>query len=1243
MRRGFKNHRRRVGPLADLRMMTEQEIAMTSLSMEAIPSGRAMPDWLVESLLKGRRLMIIHPSEECRKQAIEKLHKSGEGKSVDTTHHLTVKRLIGILHLDLRLPVLIEDDGILFEKTHRALAETASNHGFPLLLSNPNHRWSRSRSRRLLTLYRELTKLRKPWDWEEDPGAKSCDQVLRTLESEMQATHPFRLERTVWEALRECQEAPFTISDVEGIIVLDHPSGLSEIDLAILQQLSKFTGMHQLVNPGSHRLGFHGEYIEDIAPVRSNSELPGWVPKHEVWAPTTAPKWSTKVGQDRGRQIHHLMCELHEHTHLALADILNQIDGEIVVVSGDAEELKLRMKPYLESMGYQLNSPATKVCDTSAVARVLSFAKLPRGEEAWSLTRLSEMWSQIELPMSWPILDLQHPTQEEWKPRLHPSILSEIARGFHLLGGRGALRRWYYTLSQASPRAGVNPEQRMRELEECQWWLACIANWMHPIIPTADQEIASQNVIGCSSGESLPLPPQPSDILGWINSCMEQIDWQVLTSRDKLQTNSLPGLQHLLTSISRLQSENIIFETEDFYEVLEGLSSSTEIPSMRSGDKGIKILSPSQAYGLETEYLILCGIDAETWSMKPPQIPWLDEANRMKIGLHRPDEPLRIARHHLRHFLNCSPNVLIIDSSIEEGVELAGPLDEWFSDISQEGGLESLKLAPSYLDPNSWHPDTPDRTWEWKIIDGDSKLVYRVVSMESSENGVRTHRSGRLNRDRIQRAGISAIESRNPAISPLNPNALLVAAETEILRDQFSRRRIGDDLELGQIHPFTEAENRIQSADLKLIPTKTKPANGRDSEVWPHLGIMTKKGLGTPVDPRPISPPSTRISGLDNITGRGQIELNLPKIWSQGRLQSWLECPRRAWFERHMYLGKSDNLDEDLAATTRGDIIHQIEEAILRGHGVEEGTIVSSPSALIDGRIGSTLEAWEIALNTLSEKAPWMRREDGISAHRCRDLIGVTPATWNDWLENGTPIDIGGRIGRMIQSDFLLSDVAPIASEWELTSDEGTFVRIGLPESSESFLLRGRIDRVDQLLLDDETVPDCNEVVPLDFETKNPPKSSRLIILRDIKSLDGTKDNGEKERHLKGIFHELQLALYARAWEVANPGDRVIGVGATQVGNQTQQYLEIDPEYLEQCSQLQVGIVGGDTHGHYRLPGDAQDETSNPFRAWMRERITTAMRVIENAKSGNIHPEPSNLCKYCPIIDACPSAKRGGW
>ena len=98
----------------------------------------------------------------------------------------------------------------------------------------------------------------------------------------------------------------------------------------------------------------------------------------------------------------------------------------------------------------------------------------------------------------------------------------------------------------------------------------------------------------------------------------------------------------------------------------------------------------------------------------------------------------------------------------------------------------------------------------------------------------------------------------------------------------------------------------------------------------------------------------------------------------------------------------------------------------------------------------------------------------------------------------------------------------------------------------------------------------------------------------------------------------------------------MIGVGATQVGNQTNHFVEIDPEYYEQCLEMSIGIVGNDTHEHYRIPGSSRDDKSNPFRAWMRERITTAMRVIDSAESGNIHPEPSRSCDYCSVIDACP-------
>ena len=1225
-------------------MMTETRTYSTGLSMEAIPSGRAMPGWLVDALLQGRRLMVIHPSEECRRQAIRILHSRGGGKAIDTTHHLTIKRLIGILHLDLRLPALMDDDGILFEKTHRALADLATNYGFPLLQPNPQHRWSRSRSRRLLSLYSELITLRRPWDWEEDPGAKSCDKVLRNLESEMHATHPYRLERAVWESLDKSVQAPFTISDIEGIIMLDHPSGMSEIDLAILTKVASFIGLHQLVNPGSHRLGFHGEYVEDIAPCRTDESLPNWVPAHEVWVPETSIGWATNIGEERQRIIHHLMCELNATTHLALADILPKLEGDILVVSGDADSLRESLKPHLHSMGHSLATPSSKVSDSSAVARIISMANLSRGEEAWSLTRLNEMWSQIELPMAWPILDLQHPSEQTWQPKLHANILSEIARGFHLLGGRGALRRWSSVLSQASPRAGVNPEQRRQELEECQWWLACISHWMTPILPSEDQEITSQPVIGCSSGEELPLPQPPSDVVGWINSCLEQIDWVEFTSRDSVPSNSLPGLQYLMAAFSSLAKDKIEIDSDDFCELLSMLATTTDIPGIRNSDQGIKILTPSQAFGLESDNLILCGIDADAWSMRPSQIPWLDDGSRMKLGLHRPDEPLRQGRHQLRHLLNCATTIVLIDSSIEEGVELSGPLDEWFSEISQSGGVATLDQPPSFMNPDSWHPDTADRAWEWKVLGGESRLVYRVNSMEAVDTRVRTHRSGNLNRDKIQRSGLAIIESRRPNLPPLYDKSIVSAAEVEILSDQLSRRRTGDNLQQGEVFTFDQANNLIQTSDLKLSPTTRSPANGRESPVWPHLGKMGKKDTTLPIDPRPILPPSTGIEDLDSLTGRSQNKLTLPSVWSQGRLQSWLDCPRRAWYERHMYLGRGDGLREDLAATTRGDLVHLVEEKVLQAHGLESTQIPENPLPLHLGKLKDVDAAWQVVLQTLSEYAPWMKREDGISAHRCRDLVGVSPSDWSEWLETDIPIPIGGRLGRMLQCDFSLEDVAPIATEWELAGSEGRKVRLGLPDDDTTFLLRGRIDRVDELLLKTEDMPtESDKIIPLDFDLDSPPNAKRLVIIRDIKSIDGTKDDGGNDRHLKGIFQELQLALYARAWEVANPGDRVVGVGATQVGIETQAHVEIDPEFSEHCSQLQIGKISEQTHNHYRLPGNEPETSSNPFRAWMRERITTAIRVIENAKSGNIHPEPSNACKFCSIIDACPSAKRGGW
>ena len=142
--------------------------------------------------------------------------------------------------------------------------------------------------------------------------------------------------------------------------------------------------------------------------------------------------------------------------------------------------------------------------------------------------------------------------------------------------------------------------------------------------------------------------------------------------------------------------------------------------------------------------------------------------------------------------------------------------------------------------------------------------------------------------------------------------------------------------------------------------------------------------------------------------------------------------------------------------------------------------------------------------------------------------------------------------------------------------------------------------------------------------------------------MDGSKDNDTDLRHKKAIFEELQLGLYARAWELSNPGDRVIGVGVTTVGNKTIHRVEVDPEFYQLCKDLKVGKCSKLTHQHYRIPGEPKGGDSNPFRAWMRERITTAIRAVNTMKSGKNHPQPSSdLCKYCSISEACSSAHRG--
>ena len=114
------------------------------------------------------------------------------------------------------------------------------------------------------------------------------------------------------------------------------------------------------------------------------------------------------------------------------------------------------------------------------------------------------------------------------------------------------------------------------------------------------------------------------------------------------------------------------------------------------------------------------------------------------------------------------------------------------------------------------------------------------------------------------------------------------------------------------------------------------------------------------------------------------------------------------------------------------------------------------------------------------------------------------------------------------------------------------------------------------------------------------------------------------------------MALYARAWEIANPGDRVIAIGVTEVGEETSHWLEVD-ESVEAISEMAMDGATKFVEPLHRRRDESHDNlVSIPFRAWLRHRLEVSGRTIEAAESGAVHPTPSSsACGFCPVTSAC--------
>ena len=266
-------------------------------------------------------------------------------------------------------------------------------------------------------------------------------------------------------------------------------------------------------------------------------------------------------------------------------------------------------------------------------------------------------------------------------------------------------------------------------------------------------------------------------------------------------------------------------------------------------------------------------------------------------------------------------------------------------------------------------------------------------------------------------------------------------------------------------------------------------------------------------------------------------------------------------------------------------------------------------------------------------------------------LTGLSPESWSSWLADPKPIPSAGRIGSLIAAEKKLQRSGPLALEWQLNKlDRIIEVEIGQPfaeegKKSSPFISTGFVDRIDLVPFDENCQRWVDEngssnIAPLRI-TGTGWKPRRLILIRDLK----TSETNIKpiKRHERAIFDELQLAIYSRAWEIAHPGDLVIGAGVSMLGFDSEHMIEISdwaPEWIKDAS---CGSVTKMTSNMFRFYDEGPDTDSDPFRAWMTHRLTVAGRIVHNANSGVINPTPSsNTCDFCEGKNLCNQRMAGG-
>ena len=1175
----------------------------SSITNELVSEGH-LPVWLKDHIKwqaispnsipeeRKNKIMIIYPSEESRMQSLSEL--SLEGFAFDRKLHHTINSLLISLLADFRFPRLLsvkEEFSIILHEECRKEAKKLS---FPTINPIPEMEWSRGKTSALSTLHEYLSNENIAESWV-GPGLNSFRKILKNLEQKTGRTHPDMAIKKIIDRL-STSDKPFSLIDVEGIIMLNHPPGMFKSHQELLLSISNHCPIHQLVYPGNFRLGHHGFLLIDKYPINSKTDLPKWIPLHDIEFDKQQPNVLRYILQ---REDHSF------NSAISLTQQFLEKDSKstVIIVDPSLDSNIFRWKRLIENIGLSMKDNNKSIISDSYGHWLKRLITLGHGANSFSLESLRTMAQQETIsPFE---SNLIHPTNSEIIPIPDFQLLTNLARSDHILGGPGALRRWLESLARP-PNSEIDETKK----ESTQWWLLNLAKSIQPLLREEDISALKEKKLltGCHSKIILPLDEPSIDGDDWILNRFKSSNNRINSDfMDDYVGKSLV-IQTLLTSHQELRNmqsnlkHNYPKRGTDWVEEYLTLMNSVSLPDnqLKSSSR-LRILTPDQAIGCSADLIIMTNLSSSSWDMRVPKLPFIGEEERHKFNLLRPDGPIRKARHFLNHLLFSGKETIILDPSLDDAAPPTAPIREW---ILLNENIEQLTLEFSATSPR-----------DHRQLDGN-KLTKGIKAQ----------------------------------YSPINPSSISIPLDIQLQRER--ERRQPDIVDDNQYLPF-ESRDHIFYLDYSDLFRKTPPGQTipREFSSWPVIGGITKDGKRTPtIDPRPFTPISTGINVSDSRHGHGTGLGQNVTTWSASRLHDWLKCPRSGWLNRVLKANQEELQSEDLDSRTHGNLLHFIHHDILchilkMKIGEEFDSINENRENIsIGNSYLSKNEVMKVALESLDSRAPWLDRTDAVSIHRLQVLTGMNREQYNEWLANPTPVEPKGRIGTIIEAEFSISDGMPIGIEWDTDNYDEDGIEIDIPSEITSphmqklppIRVKGQIDRVDQVPFDKDgklwfNKDGDNSIAPLKL-TDSDWKPKRLIIIRDLKT---SESKSSKERHNIGLLEELQLAIYARAWEIAHPGDLVVGVGISLFSHKTSHNLEIS-NVFPHINKLDIGIISRTTEDLYRFPNENNNPSSDQFRAWLTHRLSVSLGVANNAKLGKVHPTPSKkVCTYCSVKQIC--------